>query len=233
MPLTESGASSSEWILAWLSPERWNKYLTACDGDTAKALALYEWNIEFSQAVMHDIAHIEVAIRNVYDQALSIRWQGSEHWLFDQASPVNAQLLRRRRSRTVDSNERNRASITEAVRRVHSPQPAPGQAIAELSFGFWRHLSDAAHEKTLWIPYLSWAFSPKADRKQLERTLGLVNRVRNRASHHEPLFDIHRVAEVKRAHASIQELAYRLLPPLAEHLRATSTILSVIERKPN
>ena len=52
----------NDWIQAWLSPERWQRYLAHCGGDTEKALALYEWNTSLSGAVMHDIAHIEVAI---------------------------------------------------------------------------------------------------------------------------------------------------------------------------
>jgi hypothetical protein len=223
----------SDWVQVWLSSGRWQRYLGHCGGDTEKALTLYEWNINLSGAVMHDIAHVEVAIRNIYDETITSRRQSEQHWLFDSSSPVNAPLLRSRRGRSVDLNTRNRASITEASRRARTAAPTPGQVIAELPFGFWRHLTDAAHEKVLWIPILSWAFPPKSDRKQIERKLTLINGVRNRASHHEQVFDPKLQTEVTRASAAIGELAEMLLPELAAHIKQTSTVSEVISRNPS
>ncbi|MCQ9368559.1 hypothetical protein NQ036_09960 [Brevibacterium sp. 91QC2O2] len=227
-----SADEPKDWVQAWLSPGRWQRYLDHCAGDAGQALALYEWSVNLSGAVMHDVAHIEVGIRNVYDETLSYRWQGDEHWLFDALSPVNAPLLRSRGGRTVDLNSRNRTSISEATRRVRSSSPAMGQVIAELPFGFWRHLTDAAHEKVLWIPILSWAFPHRVDRKQVERKLTLINNVRNRASHHEQMFDPRRQAEVIKAQAAIIEVAEMLLPELAAHIRDTSIVDEVNKGKP-
>lgn len=228
-----TAAEPNGWVTAWLSPERWVRYLDHCDGHAGKALELYEWNISLSGAVMHDIAHIEVAIRNVYNQTITSKWHGNDHWLFDATSPVNAPLRRSRRGRLLDLNHRNRESISDATRRVRSSSPTPGQVIAELPFGFWRHLTDAAHERTLWIPILSWAFPNRTDRRQIERNLTLINSVRNRASHHEQMFDSRRQEEVVRAQTAIIEVAEMLLPELAIHIAATSTVSQVIERNPS
>lgn len=35
------------------------------------------------RVLMGDIAHFELALRNAYDRALTERFQGDEHWLFD------------------------------------------------------------------------------------------------------------------------------------------------------
>ncbi|GAA4387400.1 hypothetical protein GCM10023153_01750 [Ornithinibacter aureus] len=35
------------------------------------ALDLYEWNAEISAALLRDLAHLEVGLRNAYDRALS------------------------------------------------------------------------------------------------------------------------------------------------------------------
>ena len=227
-----SAAEPNVWVKAWLSPVRWQRYLDHCEGNADKALNLYEWNVNLSGALMHDIAHIEVAIRNVYDQTITSKWQGAAHWLLDAASPVNAPLLRSRGGRSIDLNARNRASISDAIHRVRSSSPTSGQVIAELPFGFWRHLTDAAHEKTLWIPILSWAFPHRADRRQVERKLALINNVRNRASHHEQMFDSRRQVEVVRAQAAIIEVAQMLLPELATYIAETSTVREVIRRSP-
>ena len=63
-----TAAEPNNWVQAWLSPGRWQRYLDHCGDDADQALELYEWNVSLSGAVMHDVAHIEVAIRNVYDQ---------------------------------------------------------------------------------------------------------------------------------------------------------------------
>ena len=55
---------SDQWIDSWLGVARFQRYLDECAGDRAKALDLYEWNVEAGQALMHDIAHFEVALRN-------------------------------------------------------------------------------------------------------------------------------------------------------------------------
>ncbi len=115
---------------------------------------------------------------------------------------------------------------------MRSSPAASGQVIAELPFGFWRHLTDAAHEKVLWIPILSWAFPSKTDRKQIERKLTLINSVRNRASHHEQMFDQRRQTEVMRSSTAISELAETLVPELAVHIKHTSTINEVLSCNP-
>ncbi len=220
------------WVSVWLSPPRWEHYLDYCGREHDLALVLYEWNLELSYSMMHDIAHIEVAIRNIYDQTLSEHWQGEKHWLFDPKSPVVSELWRTRDKRSLNLNERNLISINEARKRINKRSPSPGQIIAELPFGFWRHLTDAAHEKTLWIPYLSRAFPKRTSRKKVESSLKLINMVRNRASHHEPLFTSYRQDEVIQAHKNILQLARLLLPPLENYIRQKTTIRQVLERKP-
>lgn len=215
--------SSYHWVSQWLSVPRWDVYLQACSDNPRKALELYEWNLELASAIMHDIAHIEVAVRNIYDQTLAINFLGTEHWLFDHSSPVIAPLLRNRRGRTLDLNARNRTSIEEARRR-HNSIANPGKIIAELPFGFWRHLTDSAHEKTLWVPYLNKAFPKGTNRKKVEQALTLINEVRNRASHHEPLFTPGRLHQVTSSHQTILDLASMLLPPLEQHISSTTKV---------
>ena len=38
------GDGTRAWAERWLSPERFEPYLAACDGDAGRALDLYEWN---------------------------------------------------------------------------------------------------------------------------------------------------------------------------------------------
>lgn len=177
------------WAESWLSAPRFQRYLDACDGDPRRALALYEWNLDLGAALLKDISYFEVALRNVYDRVLSSWNHEGCHWLFDDASPVRAPLLRTMRSgEQRDVNTLNRRAIDAAIPHgVLSPQA--GSVISHLSFGFWAHLTDRAHERTLWIPYLRHAWPKGTDRSELDAKIRLVNTARNRIAHHEHLFD--------------------------------------------
>jgi hypothetical protein len=59
------------WVERWLSSPRFARYLAAAGGDRQLALDLYEWNAAVSAAVLHDLAHLEVGLRNAYDRALT------------------------------------------------------------------------------------------------------------------------------------------------------------------
>jgi hypothetical protein len=64
-----------------MSAPRFARYLTETGGDRDRALSWYEWNIRLGNALMRDIAHFEVALRNAYDQALIARSPaGAPHW---------------------------------------------------------------------------------------------------------------------------------------------------------
>ena len=70
---------AGRWVEAWLSTPRSAVYLTASSADRDRALALYEWNAQLSAALLHDLAYVEVGLRNAYDVALSARWPGPPH----------------------------------------------------------------------------------------------------------------------------------------------------------
>ena len=65
-----------EWAERWLSPSRLSSYLDLCGGDVELALELHEWDLMLGRALMGDIAHFELALRNAYDRALTERFEG-------------------------------------------------------------------------------------------------------------------------------------------------------------
>lgn len=127
-----------------------------------RALALYEWNVEAGQALMHDIAHFEVALRNAYDIAISAVWPHDTHWLLHAESPAVMPIWRTRMVKGIkrgsDENYRTRKNVDDAIRRCGYSKASSGKVIAELSFGFWRQLTTKAMEKSIWVPYLHHAF---------------------------------------------------------------------------
>lgn len=186
---TVGNLDDGSWIENWLSVPRLETYLNRCHGNRDEAMHLYEWNTDLGLVLLRDIGYFEVALRNAYDRAIGERWDGDEHWLFDPSSPVNIHIPRRTRAGThFDANALNRSLIEEA-RHGHSGKLGPDSTIANLSFGFWAHLTDKAHERALWIPYLHHAWPSGTNRSALDSAIRSIGICRNRIAHHEHLFD--------------------------------------------
>jgi hypothetical protein len=180
---------------------------------------------------MRDVGHFEIALRNAYDRALTQRRPtGARHWLFDPASAPLAPLWRVRNRRRRDVNTPNREAVQAAITRCGGRSAPPGAIIAELSFGFWRHLADAAHEQTVWTPFVYYAWPQGTARSFVDATTMAVNTLRNRASHHEPLFGLS--TPLTRVHTDMLSLLDLLLPALAEYVRASSTLATVLNEHP-
>ena len=203
----------SAWMKRWLSEPRLKRYLDVCQGDFARAMMLYEWNLDLGAELMKDISYFEVALRNAYNQTMCEQWLGGENWLFDAQSPVNLALPRKTRSGMVrDANALNRKAIKDAT-PAGSRAASLSSVVARLPFGFWAHLSDRAHERVLWIPYLQRAWRRGTSRAQLDARIRLINECRNRIAHHEHLFHPSKTelepAVVDRV---VVDLLYQLVP---------------------
>ena len=135
------------WAERWLSPERFEPYLAACDGDAGRALDLYEWNAALAQVVMREICHFEIALRNAYDRVMRERWEGD--WLLDDGSPARVPLMRKSGRGELDANYTNRRIIDVAAAGL--PRSFPhGALVASLTLGFWVHLTDRSREAAIW-----------------------------------------------------------------------------------
>lgn len=175
-------------IEAWLSAPRYKRYLEVSEQDDELALDLYLWNIGLAQAVLRDVSLFEVALRNVYDKAISATWSGSDHWLFDDTSPVRRPILRtNKRGKVKDANRLNRNMIDHLASNL-GHDPSPDKVISNLTLGFWAHMTDRSHERDLWIPSIHLAWPKGTSRDIVNRKIAEINNVRNRAAHHEHLF---------------------------------------------
>lgn len=230
---------SDDWIEAWLGTPRFQKYLDVCAGDHSRALTLYEWNVALGQALMHDIAHFEIALRNAYDAAIGTRWSGGVHWLLDPNSPAVMPIWRIKKDRSglkrgSDVNYRNRRAVDDAIRKCGGAKATAGKVMAELSFGFWRHLTSASHEKTVWVPYLHHAYPLRTDRATIDMIIGDINDVRNRIAHHEPIFDRWKKPsqEPDIIHESLMEVFKMIAPDAADYVKQSSTVTKVFGQRP-
>lgn len=231
-------ALSDAWIDARLGSPRFQKYIDLCAGDRQRALALYEWNVTLGQALMRDIAHFEIALRNAYDAAFSAHWPGSDHWLLDPDSPAVTPIWRIKKNRGLkrgsDVNYQNRRAVDSAIYKCGGVRATPGKVMAELSFGFWRHLTSASHEKTVWVPYLHHAYPQKTDRAEVDKIIGNINTVRNRIAHHEPIFDRVQMPGQEPAcvQADLMGVLAMVAPDAAAHLAPSSTVAAALSQRP-
>ena len=214
------------WVQRWLSDSRYSVYLAAAGGPD-QVLALYEWNAQLRAALFRDLAHVEVALRNAYDAALSAQWTGSAHWT-DAGTQLFAPLYRTRGAGPTDVNVRQREALARARSSAGGPAAPPGKVVAELMFGFWRYLSSSAHEKTLWVPYLNAAFEPGTSRKVVDAAAGRLHDVRNRVAHHESLLH----TDVAGRLDDCVQLAGLIEPHLVHHLIATSRVPPLLSARP-
>lgn len=139
-------------IESWLSAPRYGKYLEASGNNDTIALDLYLWDIGLAQAVLKDVSFFEVALKNAYSRAISSTWSGTDHWPFDDASPVRRPILRKnKRGQVNDANRLNRNSI-DHLRNGLRENATIDDVISNLTLGFWAHMTDRSHERDLWIP---------------------------------------------------------------------------------
>jgi hypothetical protein len=218
------------WVIEWLSEERYGKYLRAAGGDHGRATALYEWNSRLAAELLHDLGHVEVCLRNAYDRALlghpSVR--GGD-WI--EGAAVGRLFPVHPSGRSSDKNAAPRRALALAHRHagVGSDGRVPrGKIVAELPFGFWSYLTDALHEKTLWVPALHNAYLPAADRPRLHRALAGLRAVRNRLAHHESVFD-QRPEDLRR---TMTFVARQLSPDVRNHVERNSRVADLIAARP-
>lgn len=215
-------------------------YLAAAGGDRQLALDLYEWNAILSAAFQHDLAHLEVALRNAYNAAIVAKTPpGLPHWTADPYRLFPVRWRAPRDGTRIDSNRAPREQIERAVRES-GPGAQHGKVIAELTFGFWRYLSTSAHHHPLWIPYLHNAFAPGTSRPEVDRPVGRLHQTRNRIAHHEPL--LRRNTATGLLSLTTQHLADRrndlltvselISPQLQDYIAATSAVRDQIDRHP-
>lgn len=134
---TQSDASPGAWVERWLSAGRFQTFLNAAPADRTRALDLYEWSARMSAAVMHDLAHLEVAMHNVYNGALEARQPGPLHWIDDLVRYFPCRRGRAADGTVIDHNATPPTTGGMAINGAGGSTAPKGKTVAELSFGFW------------------------------------------------------------------------------------------------
>lgn len=166
-----------------MSPARMARYTNSCGGDTRKAMTLYRLNLRLSQELFTVISCFEVSLRNcICNHYMPL--MGAD-WLRDAAAP-GGMFDSRRTGRT-------KQIINDAV-CVLGPRYTHFKLMAEMDFGFWRYLFASpqfrAGGQNLLAVFPAKPFSTPAvqyNHTYVFNQLALINGLRNRIAHHEPI----------------------------------------------
>ena len=162
---------------------RMSRYLTACGGNSKRAMTLYRKNLQLSQELFTVISCFEIGLRNAIDKQL-LHTLGND-WLRNGA--VGGGIFDNHNCRLTKDN------INDAVHKL-SHHYTHNKLVAELGFGFWRYMfapnQFAAAGKTLLQIFPAKPTSTAAiqyNQTFVFNQLAQINNLRNRIAHHEPI----------------------------------------------
>lgn len=201
-----------------LSVERFEAYCRPGEG-TVPALARYIWNVQLCESLYPTLNCVEVGVRNAVHGALTAEYGAA--W-YDEPGLLQQQEL--------DSIAEARRKLTEAGR-----PDSPGRIVSELSFGFWtrvlsrRYYSPNAEHLKPWPRLTRRAFAHVPNKQrfhtQLAAWLNEIRTLRNRASHHEPIWHYR---DLNDQYQRAKNMASWLAPAVAmsmEHIDRFPTVL--------
>lgn len=183
-----------------LATRRLRPYRQTGDSDL-DVVTRYVWNIKLCESFYTPLQNLEVALRNSLHEAIS-RQTGDALWL-------------RHNPSWLETEQRDQISQAHSLlRRRHKPLE-PGRIVAELTFGFWTGLLRTEYEQVLW-PILIVSVFPhfpphQRPRHVIAQRLTNVRHLRNRVSHHEPIW---KMADLAVRHQQISEAMGWISPAL-------------------
>lgn len=199
-----------------ISHERLGKYLTNAGFNEEKALALYGWNIQISEAFFPVLSASEVCLRNTISRRLTSLY-GDQWWdhntFIEQMNKRGKGIVRRARDKLSREGKLSSGGMT-----------------AELSFGFWVNMLLRKYEDAIWVDFRT-IFPNLPDHVNYEalyERCSSVSKFRNRVFHHEPIIEY----DISKEYSQIIELIKWLSPEKAEWIKKYSRTMQVLRDKP-
>lgn len=192
----------------YISAARLNTYSSFfAPSSQVELFGCYLWNKEIAASFLPILQVLEVSLRNsIHNEARAIL---GSHWFDNITTKPNLKPAQTRQvlklKRTVD-NTRNSIKRELGISK-HGTVPAD-KIVANMTFGFWTTLLSPAfevnrHPRALWPALLRPVFSnaPKGARKRdiIHQNLITVKTFRNKAFHHEPIWNIGRPSNLQDA----------------------------------
>lgn len=175
--------------------------------DDVELLGCYLWGKELSASLFPLLGTFEVTFRNAIHNAA--KGKMGEYW-FDNLATRPPAKMNPQQQRSVNHFKKNVANARNDIRnnlRLSKGQSVSADRIvAKLTFGIWVHLLNSAYDvnrnkMALWPTLIRDVFpnAPKGVRNRdlLYQKLMDVNSLRNKAFHHEPVWNIGRPIDIE------------------------------------
>jgi len=176
-------------IIKFLSQERLTTYYYNGRYSDLMALRRYRYNLDLSSSVYEAISILEVVLRN----SIVLAWQnhyGDPNWPW---SKLNIPTVKKYQFTLNDIDK----AVSKIVKRKARGSVINGDVVSELTFGFWLYCFDAKFD------YVNKSIITDIFPHDSERTKNLIEdvrriksdlipiwKLRNRVSHHEPIFHL-------------------------------------------
>ena len=174
-----------------LSNPRLDAYRAHSSEDELDIVARYAWNMALGASLYVPLHLLEVTLRNALHTAITHHHGGNERW-FQLRHAFHAE-------KTWDIVNQ----VLNKTPNLSAPD-APGRVVAALDFGFWTTLltsgygrppSVTLHWRPLWpqlvplvFPHYPAVAGTRRDREILAERFDNIWQLRNRVSHHEPIW---------------------------------------------
>lgn len=216
-----------------LSDERLRAYATPQDVDEFDAVARYFWNLSLTLAIQPALHALEITFRNhLFSRSTTLigdrykKFKEVSCWLDADPTPLE---------------EKEAESVEHAKRELRmSRRPrTPGRLVSKLGFGFWVSLCKRPYEQgrasgpALWPGLLAtnaFPHLPAATRSRqfVFESFDALRGLRNRVSHHEPIWD----HDLAKAHDRIIGALGWMNQGLAEAVKQASPLVEVVTNGP-
>lgn len=169
-----------------ISSERMRRYVSASANDTKRAMALYRYNIKLSQEMYAIISYFEVSLRNKINKEMKTHF--GNDWLRDFVMPGG----RFDTDPRVEGTQKIIRKAYEGLVRCHTYNHT--KLLAEMEFGVWKFMFNNVQYRLSGRCLLNIfpnkpTSSPRFqyDNAFVFNSLDVVNNMRNRIAHHEPI----------------------------------------------
>ncbi len=187
------------------------QYLALSSGDDQAAQVFHRLDVNLRDALRPELEAVELAMRSRYHDTMVACRPGQPVWLLDPALPVRGLLAR---------------SWSLELARLEAGLQSPSQTVNQVSFSFWRRLTERRLEKTLWVPYLHRAYRKGAVRREVHRAVDDIVRLRNRVHHYEVVL----VLPLRQHLDQMLWLLDQLMPELGQQRRHASRVPALLDR---
>ncbi|MBD7990757.1 Abi family protein [Ochrobactrum sp. Sa2BUA5] len=203
---------------AYISEPRIRRYLIRVSFKSERALKLYIWNAQVGEAFHPCIQASEVSLRNRVNAAL-IATFGNDWW----KSAAFLSLIDREREK----------DLTLSCSRIRNlgKKVTTDQIVANLSFGFWVGMMSGSYNPKIWSAHIKTAFPnlpTGVKRSDVHRRAKEIADLRNRISHHEPIFE----RNLSNEHSNVMEFLRWMSPDKSLWIAASCRVQQMLRAKP-